>query len=95
MIGGLIAVAIAIWFYRTALAINEPKPVLWVIYGVVAYYLIVGIWWFLVVKPMSGTLHHYSPTVMFVVHIAGNLLGVLVVWFVRKRWVANVKKLVS
>ncbi|GAB6068393.1 hypothetical protein JCM13664_17120 [Methylothermus subterraneus] len=91
MIGGLVAVAIAIWFYRTAIQIHDPKPFLWVANSVVAYYVVVFLWWFLVIKPVSATFHHLSQfnVLILTVELAGYALAVLVVWFIRKRWMAS------
>lgn len=92
MIGGLIAVAIAIWFYRTALQLNDPKVFQWAINGVVAYYLVVFIWWFLVLRPASQTLHHQNQPLLIALHYGGTVLGVAVVWFIHHRWVSSASK---
>lgn len=91
MIGGLVAVAIAIWFYRTAIGIHDSKPFLWAFNGVAAYYVVVFLWWFLVLKPVSGAFHHKSQfsVLILLTELAGYGLAVLVVWFVHKRWVAS------
>ncbi len=92
MIGGLIAVAIAIWFYRTAIDIHDPNPFKWAINGVVAYYVVVFLWWMLVLKPASATLHHQNQALLIALHYGGTILGVAVAWFIRSRWVASVEK---
>jgi len=92
MIGGLIAVAIAIWFYHTAVKINDPNPYKWAINGVAAYYVVVFLWWFLLLRPASQTLHHQSPALLTALHYGGTILGILVAWFIRNRLVASAEK---
>ena len=89
MIGGLIAIAIAIWFYRTAVQMNDPRPVFWAVNGVAAYYIVVFLWWILVLKPASATLHHGGTMKLYALHVAGYALGLLLAWFVRRRWLAS------
>ncbi|MFN3919787.1 MAG: hypothetical protein ACK4JF_05805 [Methylohalobius sp.] len=97
MIGGLIAVAIAIWFYRTAIQIHDPKPFVWVFNGVAAYYVVVFLWWFLALKPISAAFHHKSQfsILIAITELAGYVLAALVVWFIHKRWVASVSSKAS
>lgn len=53
VLGGLIAIAIAIWFYRTAES-KGANPLQWAIAGVVFYYVPMGLWtWFVMPKMMS------------------------------------------
>jgi hypothetical protein len=94
VIGGLVAVAIAIWFYRTAIQINDPKPFFWAFNGVAAYYVIVFLWWFLAVKPISANFHHQSQfdILILTTEFVGYALAVLVVWFIRKRWIASASR---
>ena len=92
IIGGLVAVAIAIWFYRTAVDLDDPRPFVWAVNGVIAYYIIVFMWQFLVFKPASAALHHQNPALLTLIHFAGPLLGLLVVWFIRSRWIASSRK---
>ncbi len=92
MIGGLIAVAIAIWFYRTAVKINDPNPYKWAINGVAAYYLVVFLWWFLLLKPASQSLHHQNQPLLIALHYGGTLLGILVAWFIHHRLIASAEK---
>lgn len=97
MIGGLVTVAIAIWFYRTAIEIRDPKPFLWAFNSVAAYYVIVFLWWLLVLKPVSASFHHLRQfdALILATKFVGYALAVLVVWFIRKRWVASVSSKAS
>ncbi len=92
IIGGLVAVAIAIWFYRTAIELNDPKPFVWAVNGVIAYYIVVFLWQFLVFKPAIPALHHQSPGFLTLIHLAGTVIGALVAWFVRSRWIASSRR---
>lgn len=56
MLGGVVAVLIAIWFYRSAEGRGLP-PISWGVAGVIAYYVPNFIWSLLVAKPWLVTLH--------------------------------------
>lgn len=56
MLGGIIAVVIAIWFYRSAEGRGLP-PIPWGVAGVIAYYVPNFIWSLMVAKPWLSTLH--------------------------------------
>ena len=63
MLGGVVAVVIAIWFYRSAQARGLP-PIPWGVAGVVAYYVPNFIWSLTVAKPWLTTLHAQNAAVM-------------------------------
>jgi len=56
MIGGIVAIAIAFWFYRTAEARGLPN-FQWAFAGTVAFYLPNFIWSLMVARPWSASLH--------------------------------------
>jgi hypothetical protein len=56
MIGGIVAVVIAIWYYRSAEARHLPA-VQWAFAGLIAYYVPNFIWSFLVAKPLIAEFH--------------------------------------
>jgi hypothetical protein len=56
MFGGLIAVAIAYWFYRTAEARGLPN-FQWAFAGLISFYIPNIVWSIFVAKPMMNTLH--------------------------------------
>ncbi|MBN2702187.1 MAG: hypothetical protein ACPW60_15175 [Methylohalobius sp. ZOD2] len=92
-LGGLIAIAVAIWFYRTAVDINDPKsPFVWAFNGAAAYYVVVLLWWFLVLKPVSANFHHTNQSLILAAHVGGYVLALALVWFIRNRWIASMKK---
>jgi hypothetical protein len=64
MIGGLIAVALAIWFYRTALA-NGMPALQWGIAGVVVYYIPNFFWSLMVAKPVLQNLHQQTAPMKY------------------------------
>ncbi|HLF98773.1 MAG TPA: hypothetical protein VI457_16660 [Methylococcaceae bacterium] len=51
VLGGLIAIAIAVWFYRTA-ETKGANPIQWAIAGVIFYYVPMGLWTWLVMPKM-------------------------------------------
>lgn len=61
MFGGIIAVAIAYWFYRTAEARGLPN-FQWAVAGLISFYVPNFIWSLLVAKPMMNTLHAQNAT---------------------------------
>lgn len=63
MLGGIIAIVIAIWFYRSAERRGLP-PIPWGVAGVVAYYVPNFIWSLMVAKPWLTVLHAQNAAVM-------------------------------
>lgn len=61
MFGGVIAILIAYWFYRSAESRNLPG-IQWAIAGAVSYYIPNFIWSLLVAKPMMNQLHAQNAT---------------------------------
>ncbi len=56
MFGGIIAIAIAYWFYRTAESRGLPN-LQWAIAGIIAFYVPNFIWSLTIAKPWMNTLH--------------------------------------
>lgn len=74
IIGGVIAILIAIWFYRTAESKGvEPFP--WAIAGTIFYYLPMGLWTW-IVGPMLRNPHPTSAGTPFLVLLAPTVVGV-------------------
>ncbi len=86
MLGGIIAIAVAVWFYRTAESIGNPTPLQWGVIGVVVYYVILAAWTVFANTPLMEEIHHASKTVGIIVHYLGILFGLAMAWWVRKRW---------
>jgi hypothetical protein len=63
MLGGIVALLVAIWFYRSAEGRGLPS-VPWAIAGVIAYYVPNFIWSLLVAKPWLTTLHAQNAPAM-------------------------------
>jgi hypothetical protein len=84
MLGGVISIAIAIWFYKTAESKGAPT-FQWAFVGFVTYYLPNLIWTFWVAKPYVLQLH--SQNAGFAATLVGQsgiFLGIAVaalVWF--------------
>jgi len=62
MIGGIVAVAIAYWFYRSAEDRGLPT-FQWAFAGLLAFYVPNFAWSLLVSKPWIASLHVQQPTV--------------------------------
>lgn len=92
MLGGIIAVLIAIWFYRSALSMGE-NPWVWAINGVIVYYLIVMLWTFLVARPLMPKAHsQHAVLIAALLGYSANVLGLLMAWYIRSRLMANAAK---
>ena len=63
MIGGIMAILIAFWFYRTAAACHLPAMP-WALAGTLAYYVPNFIWSLTIAKPILNQLHAQNATTM-------------------------------
>lgn len=63
MFGGVVAILIALWFYRTAEARGLPT-FQWAFAGVISYYIPNFIWSLLVAKPWIASLHAQNATAL-------------------------------
>jgi hypothetical protein len=61
MFGGIIAAAIAFWFYRTAESRGLPN-FQWAAAGLLSFYIPNFIWSLAIAKPMMNTLHAQNAT---------------------------------
>lgn len=61
MFGGIIAVMIVLWFYRSAEARGLPN-FQWALAGLIAFYVPNFIWSLVIAKPMMTTLHAQNAT---------------------------------
>lgn len=77
MLGGIVAVVIAVWFYRSAEGRGIP-PIPWAVAGAIAYYVPNFIWSLLVAKPWLSSLHAQNAAVMSsIVGHSSILVGVI------------------
>jgi hypothetical protein len=89
MIGGIVAVLIAYWFYRSAEARNLPT-FQWAFAGLIAYYIPNFIWSLTVAKPWMNSLHAQNATATagilgFSSVFVGAVVAILVyLFFLRK-----------
>ncbi|QFY41286.1 hypothetical protein F6R98_00525 [Candidatus Methylospira mobilis] len=90
MFSGLISIAVAFWFYRTANAKSAPA-LQWAGVGFITYLLPNLIWTFTLTKPLVKSLHTQNAgfSATLVSH-SGILVGVTVAVFV---WYAVLDKL--
>lgn len=89
MIGGILAILIALWYYRTAEARHLPG-FQWAAGGAIAYYVPNFLWSLLVAKPMINQLHAQNATGMasllgFSSVFVGAAVAVLVYFLVLRR----------
>ncbi|CAI8876577.1 hypothetical protein [Methylocaldum szegediense] len=77
MIGGVVAVLICVWFYRTAIRLNL-NVVQWIVGALIVYYGIKAIWMYGILKPlMGGSYRYYTATAGVLMEVSGALLGAL------------------
>ncbi len=91
MIGGLIAIAVAVWFFNTAQKIPDKDPIHWGAIGVAVYYVVVALWTFVTDIGFMADLHHRNVAIGAIIHYLGPALGVLAAWLVRRRWLTGEK----
>lgn len=92
MVGGIIAILIAIWFYMTAVRIGAPDPFKWVIHAVLMYFLVVFLWWWFANLPSMEPYHHKNLAAGLFFAYFGNLLGLAVVALIRWRLVKEFQR---
>jgi len=84
MLGGVVAVLIVLWFYRSAESRRAPA-FQWAVAGLIAFYVPNFIWSLWVAKPMLMTLHAQSaPLKASLVGHSSVLVGALcagLVWY--------------
>ncbi len=82
MIGGIVAILIAYWFYRSAEARGLPA-FQWAFAGLIAYYIPNFIWSLMVAKPWINSLHAQNGTAMAtVLGFSSVFVGALVAFLV-------------
>lgn len=86
MIGGLVAIAIAVWFFTSAQKLPGRDPIQWGAVGVVVYYLTVALWSVVSDLGFLADFHHRSVAIGAFMHYLGVALGVLAAWLVKRRW---------
>ena len=84
MIGGIVAIAIAYWFYRTAETRGLPN-IQWAVAGSIAYYLPNFIWSLAVAKPWINSLHQANAAGSAgMVNFSSIFVGLAVAFLVHK-----------
>lgn len=80
----IVAILVAVWFYRAATKAKKDNVWLWVAVAVVAYYA-AGILWVYGVLPylFGRRLDHPSILMGLSIEASGILVAVLVVWWIR------------
>lgn len=96
MLGGItalvIACLVAIWFYRTAIAMEDDKPWTWVFIGVVCFYGFFTIWRMMVVRPALLMLgQHHNDLTTFLTASSAIVLAALFAAFIRRRYLIKGK----
>lgn len=89
MIGGVIAILIAYWYYRTAESRGLPN-FQWAFAGLISFYIPNFIWSLAIAKPMMNSLHAQNATATasllgFSSVFVGAAAAVLVYFLVLKR----------
>ena len=89
MIGGIIAILIALWFYRTAES-RHLSGAQWAVGGAIAFYIPNFIWSLMVAKPMMNQFHAQNATGMasmlgFPSVFVGAMVAILVHFLILRR----------
>ena len=75
MIGAIVAMCIAIWFYQTAIAANQ-KSVSWAIAGVIIYFMAALFWSYFITPSIKViTEHNQKGCLILVVQYAYIIFG--------------------
>lgn len=84
MLGVIVAIAICVWFYRTAPRSGRPQ-VFWAISGAVVYFLAALLWSLIVTPEIKGAaMHNQNGFLVFLVryaYIGFGLLAALIINF--------------
>lgn len=84
MIGGIVAVLIALWFYRTAESRGLPN-FHWAVGGLIAYYVPNFIWSLAVAKPWVNSLHQSNATsTASLINFSSIFVGLAVAFLVHR-----------
>lgn len=91
MLGGIAALLIAVWFYKTAVATKDPKPWLWVFIGVVCFYGVFTGWSFIVARPilLMVSQQHHNYALTFLIWSSGILAAAGFAAFIRHRYLVQ------
>ena len=91
LVGGIISILCAVWYYRTAIAKGAPATQ-WAVVGFVSYFLTNFIWTFWVAKPIAVKLAAQTLTGRAnLVSASGILVGALVAWLVWSQVLSKLK----
>lgn len=82
VVGGIIAILVAIWFYRTAES-KGAEPFSWAVAGTIFYYLPMGLWTW-IVNPMIRNPYVTSEGSSLIVHLGPTLAGIVTVVLLRQ-----------
>lgn len=87
------AIAVAVWFYRTAVRMKASEPLQWAAIGAGIYYLAVFLWVWLNKTSFMEGIHHASLIVGALIHYLGSVFGLCAAWLVR--WYGLVRRRAS
>ncbi len=84
MIEGILAIAVAVWFYQTAMRMKVAEPLKWAAMGAGIYYLTVFLWVWFNQSPVMESLHHQSLGLGVFIHYLGSALGLFAAWLLHR-----------
>lgn len=85
MIGGIVALLIAVWFYNTASRAGK-NPLQWMIAGIIAYYGTMLVWTYWIVSPLLGRFFdRHSLTAGLAIELSAVGAGALCAIIVRSK----------
>ncbi|CAL1239564.1 hypothetical protein [Candidatus Methylocalor cossyra] len=92
MLGGLVVIAIAYWFYRSAEARGLPN-FHWAFAGVLSFYIPNFIWALAVAKPWVASLHEaHATTTAGLINHSSVLVGLICAVLVHRFFLLNAPK---
>lgn len=83
MLAKLIAIAVLVWFYKSAQAVGE-NPILWAVLGVIGFFLSATLTHYVISEPLLTTLPPKS-TVSSIVRQFPLFVGIASVYLIKKK----------
>lgn len=91
MLGSIVAVAVAVWFYYSAKQAGR-QPISWALAGLLFFFIIELLWTNLVTPPIKdAAMHSKNPLLMFITRYAYIAVGLACAAFFNIKFVGKKK----